>query len=140
MTDDGQISGAEAREPVLVSLTAPARRSLVDGLVRPRGASPAAQLVNIDIPDAALADFLAGIAHADTGFVARTNSGERALAIIAGTAATLCGEDIHTALANPDIAFLTALQPPAIEAVRSVLLAIETDAAEAVAATLEILE
>ncbi|MEU2036840.1 hypothetical protein [Nocardia amamiensis] len=117
----------EAGEPVLVTLSTPVRRSLVDGLVRNRGASAAAPILELEAPDADIADFLAGAAHSDTGFVARTCSGQRAVAIVAATAAALCGDDIRTALSRPDIAFLSSLKPPAVEAVRSVLLAIETD-------------
>ncbi|MEU7221315.1 hypothetical protein [Nocardia iowensis] len=116
-----------AGEPVLIALTTPARRSIVDGLLRPPNPSNSAPILDADAPDQHIADFLAGIVHADTGFIARTSSGERALAIVAATAAALCGEDIHTALTTPDIAFLNSLKPPAIEALRTVLLAIETD-------------
>ncbi|PXX63028.1 hypothetical protein DFR70_10682 [Nocardia tenerifensis] len=113
-------------EPVLITLTTPARRSLVDGLVRaPRPGD--APVLDADAPDSDIADFLAAVVHTDTGFVARTGSGERALAIIAATVAALCGEDIRAALTTPDTAFLTALKPPAVEAFRGVLLAIETD-------------
>ncbi|WP_327111364.1 hypothetical protein OHB12_25515 [Nocardia sp. NBC_01730] len=128
-----------AGEPVLVTLSAPARRSLVDDLVRGVGAGAAAPILRLDAPDAEIADFLAGVAHADSGFVARTSSGERALAIVAATAAALCGDDIRAALSNPDVAFLTALKPPAVEAVRSVLLAIETEAADQVTSALSVL-
>ncbi|MFE6922674.1 hypothetical protein ACFVAV_16670 [Nocardia sp. NPDC057663] len=130
MTHDDHATPAE---PVLVTLSTPARRSLVAGLVRPRGSAPdTAEVVDIDIPDAELAAFLVRIAHADHGFVARTADGPRALAIVAGTVAALCGEDIPTALANPDVDFLTSLKPPAIEATRTVLLAIETDDEQAI--------
>ncbi|MFI9634770.1 hypothetical protein ACIHAX_18980 [Nocardia sp. NPDC051929] len=131
--------GSESAEPVLVTLSTPPRRSLVDGLVRNIGASPAAPTLELDAPDNGIADFLAHVAHSDTGFVARTSSGERALAIVAATAAALCGDDIGAALRDPDIAFLTSLKPPAVEAVRSVLLAIETDAADRVNAALRVL-
>ncbi|MEU7763596.1 hypothetical protein AB0B25_00500 [Nocardia sp. NPDC049190] len=128
------------REPVLMTLSAPARRNVVDGLVRDVGMSGhAVPILDLDARDAEIADFLAGIAHADSGFVARTSSGASALAVIAGTAAALCGEDIRAALSNPDIAFLNALKPPAVEAVRSVLLAIETEAATQVTAALSAL-
>ncbi|MET9026018.1 hypothetical protein ABZW96_10365 [Nocardia sp. NPDC004168] len=131
--------GSESAEPVLVTLSTPPRRSLVDGLVRNIGASPAAPTLELDAPDTGIADFLAHVAHSDTGFVARTSSGERALAIVAATAAALCGEDIGAALRAPDIAFLTSLKPPAVEAVRSVLRAIETEAADRVNAALRVL-
>ncbi|MFD8244150.1 hypothetical protein [Nocardia sp. NPDC059691] len=131
--------GTEFAEPVLVTLSTPPRRSLVDGLVRNIGASPAAPTLELDAPDTGIADFLAHVAHSDTGFVARTSSGERALAIVAATAAALCGEDIVAALCAPDIAFLTSLKPPAVEAVRSVLRAIETEAADRVNAALRVL-
>ncbi|WP_405159640.1 hypothetical protein OG203_24570 [Nocardia sp. NBC_01499] len=132
--------GAETSgEPVLIALTAPARRSVVDGLVRaPRPDSSAprpdssAPILDADAPDADIADFLAAIVHTDTGFIARTSSGERALAIVAATAAALCGEDIRTALSTPDTTFLNALKPPAVEALRTVLLAVETDAVDEV--------
>ncbi|MEU6832926.1 hypothetical protein ABZ894_30130 [Nocardia beijingensis] len=129
----------ESGEPVLVTLSAPPRRGLADGLVRNIGASPAAPTLELDAPDAEIADFLAHVAHSDTGFVARTSSGERAVAIVAATAAALCGEDIGTALRHPDIAFLTSLKPQAVEAVRSVLLAIETAAADRVDSALRVL-
>jgi hypothetical protein len=134
--------GMADAEPVLVSLSAPARRSLVDGLVCATGSGKrdsAARTVDADASDAEIADSLAEIAHADTGFVARTSNGTRALAVVAGTVAALCGEDIRAALASPDIAFLTALKPPAIEAVRTVLLAIETNTPDAVARSLDVL-
>lgn len=149
-TVDPVVNGAQTGhgpegEPVLISLTAPARRSLVRGLVcdTGSGAPPGVPRLSADRPDTEIADFLAGIVHTDTGFVAHTNSGERALAIVAATVAALCGEDIRLAMARPDIAFLTALKPPAVEALRGVLLAIETEkteAAEAVIAALTVLE
>lgn len=132
--------GKESGEPVLVTLSAPPRRGLADGLVRNIGASPAAPALELDASDAEITAFLAHVAHSDTGFVARTSSGERAVAIVAATAAALCGEDIGAALRDPDIAFLTSLKPQAVEAVRSVLLAIETDAADRVGAALRVLD
>lgn len=119
-------------EPVLIALTAPARRSVVEGLVRAPRPGNAAPILDADAPDPDIAGFLATIVHTDTGFIARTSSGERALAIVAATAAALCGEDIPAALSSPDITFLNALKPPAVEALRTVLLAIETDATEEV--------
>lgn len=119
-----------AHEPVLVTLSTPARRSLVAGLVRPYTPDPMEPVLDADATDAEVAGFLAAIAHADTGYIARTADGARALAVVAATVAALCGEDIRAALEQPDIAFLTALKPPAVEAVRAVLLAIETDRPE----------
>ncbi|WP_431957493.1 hypothetical protein [Nocardia lijiangensis] len=139
MGDATPTAGHGASEPVLVTLSAPARRSLVDGLIRPPGSVPDAPTLDADAPDAQIADFLAAIAHADTGFVARTDSGERALAIVAATVAALCGEDIRTALTRPDIAFLTGLKAPAVEAVRGVLHAVETAEPERVGAALAVL-
>ncbi|MEU8895142.1 hypothetical protein [Nocardia sp. NPDC048505] len=129
----------DANEPVLVALTAPARRSLVEGLVRAIGVGGGAAVIDVDVPDAELADFLAGAAHAQGGFVARTAHGERAVAVVAATVAALCGEDIRAALERPDIAFLTALKPPAVEAARGVLLAVETDSVDEVRRALTIL-
>ncbi|MFC4124033.1 hypothetical protein [Nocardia rhizosphaerae] len=131
----------EPAEPVLLSLSAPARRSLVADLVRRADSAPtAAEVVDADIPDAELSAFLARIAHAGHGFVAVTTSGPRAVAVVAGTVAALCGEDIPTAITAPDLAFLRGLKPPAIEATRSVLLAIETTAEQAIEAALAVLE
>lgn len=132
--------GAESTgEPVLIALTTPARRSLVEGLVRAPRPGDSAPTLDADAPDAAVADFLATIVHADTGFIARTASGDRALAIVAATVAALCGEDIPTALTAPDTNFLIALKPPAVEAFRTVLLAIETDSVDEVTQTLQLL-
>ncbi|WP_433197276.1 hypothetical protein ACQP1G_00555 [Nocardia sp. CA-107356] len=142
MADGVQAAHGVAGEPVLLSLAVPtaARRSLNDGLVRSIGAAETGvRVLDADAPDTEIADFLAEIAHSEGGFIARTADGERALAIVAGTVAALCGEDIQAALAQPDIAFLTSLKPPAVEAARSVLLAIETDAPDDLAGTLSIL-
>ncbi len=74
-----------------------------------------------------IADILAVVAHAEVGFSARAHSGQEVLAILAATVAALRGDDILTALANPDLAALAALRPEAAEAVRTVLLGIEVD-------------
>lgn len=141
MTNDAHGDHPAPAEPVLVSLSAPARRSLVAGLVRPLGSAPGhARVIDIDIPDPDLAAVLAGIAHADTGFIARTANGQRAVAVVAGTVAALCGENIPAALANPDLAFLTALKPAAIEATRTVLLSIETPHEQAINEALLVLD
>ncbi len=125
----------------MVSLTPPPRRSLVDDLVRPSGtgAAPSIPRLDADRPDVEVAEFLAGIAHADTGFIARTDDGERAVAVIAATAAALCGEDIAAALTRPDADFLRGLEPPAVTALRDVLLAVETESPETVATALGVL-
>ncbi|MFI6777076.1 hypothetical protein [Nocardia sp. NPDC050412] len=142
MADGVQAAHGVAGEPVLLSLVAPsaARRSLDDGLVRAVGTAAAdIRILDADVTDGEVAEFLVEIAHSDGGFIARTSDGKRALAIVAGTVAALCGEDIRAALAQPDITFLTSLKPPAVEAARSVLLAIETDAPDDLAGTLSIL-
>lgn len=118
-----------APEPVALSLSMPPApaRGLTEDLVRPTGAAPTAEVLDLTADDEAVSEFLVRIAHADSGFVARADSGDRALAIVAATVAALCGEDIRTALAAPDLAFLKGLKPPAVEAFRTVLLAIESD-------------
>ncbi|GGK55298.1 hypothetical protein [Nocardia camponoti] len=127
MTHDDHDDNAKHSEPVLVTLSAPARKSLVADLVRPlNSAKSSAPTIDADIPDEELAAFLAGIPHTDTGYIARTESGERAVAVVAATVAAICGFDIIGALRNPDIDFVRSLKPPAIEATRTVLLAIET--------------
>ncbi|MFC9994530.1 hypothetical protein [Nocardia sp. NPDC127526] len=134
---------APAPEPVLMQLTVPGKtgaQTLLDGLVRPIGSAPAAaEVLEPDADDEAVSEFLVRIAHGDTGFVARTDSGERALALVAATVAALCGEDIRTALTSPDIDFIKGLKPPAVEALRSVLLAVETADPEAVHSALAVL-
>lgn len=96
-------------------------------------------MLDLAQPDERIVEFLVGVAHSDTGFIAATGSGPRAVAIVAATAAALCGEDIPAALAGPDIAFLRGLTAPAVEALREVLLAIETDRPSAVTEELRIL-
>ncbi|RDI61659.1 hypothetical protein [Nocardia pseudobrasiliensis] len=125
--------------PLSLGLPVPQPADLVDGLIRPIGAIPNVPVLDPAEPEDRIAAFLAGIAHADTGFVIRTDSGERALAVLAATAAALCGEDIRTALTRPDLEFLRALGGPAVAALREVLLAVETAAPEAVAAGLAVL-
>ncbi|WP_433712835.1 hypothetical protein ACQP2U_00465 [Nocardia sp. CA-084685] len=142
MADGVQAAHGVAGEPVLLSLAAPsaARRSLDDGLVRAVGTGASGvRILDAEVTDGEVAEFLVEVAHSDGGFIARTSDGKRALAIVAGTVAALCGEDIRAALAQPDISFLTSLKPPAVEAARSVLLAIETDVPDDLAGTLSIL-
>ncbi len=129
-------------ESVLLSLSVPpaAGRGLVDGLLRAVSDRVEVPVLDLAVDDTEVAAFLATIAHSDTGFVARTDSGDRALAVVAGTAAALCGEDIRSALAAPDVAFLRGLSAPAQAAVREVLTAIETGAPAVVAAGLSVLE
>ncbi len=128
-------------EPVLVSLTVPVatRDSLVDDLVRPLSPAADAPVLDADAADAEVAEFLVRAAHSEGGFVARTVSGERALGVLAATVAALCGEDIRCALTRPDLEFLRGLRPEAVTAVRTVLLAIESDTPQAVGAVLEVL-
>ncbi|MRH86226.1 hypothetical protein GFY24_01880 [Nocardia sp. SYP-A9097] len=133
---------SHAPEPVILQLSVPSKpgvQGITDGLVHRISADPGkAEVLDLSLDDEAIAEFLVRIAHSDTGFLARTDSGERAVAIIAATVAALMGEDIPTALATPDLNFLRGLKPPAVEALRTVLLAIETDQDE-VATALEAL-
>lgn len=117
-------------EPVLVELTVPKRaveRGLVDELVVPIGRFSGKRLVELSLSDDRIADVLAEVAHGPDGFVARTGDGDRALAILAATAAALCGDDIRGALRSPDTAFLAGLSGAAVAAVREVLLGIESE-------------
>ncbi|CCQ14367.1 putative uncharacterized protein [Rhodococcus sp. AW25M09] len=86
-----------------------------------------------------IADVLAVVSHADVGLVARADTGDQVLAILAATVASLRGDDIAGALAAPNVAALRALIPEAAEAVREVLLGIEiADAARARARLVEV--
>ncbi|MCA1009024.1 hypothetical protein LCL87_25210 [Rhodococcus hoagii] len=76
-------------------------------------------------PAGVVADFLAVLTHTSVGFVARAADGAEVLALLAGTVASLRGDDVRAALAAPDAAALAALNPDAAEAVRGVLLGIE---------------
>lgn len=81
-----------------------------------------------------VADFLAVLAHAPTGFVGRAESADDVLAVLAATVAALRGDDVRSAWTHPDVAALAALRPAAAAAVRGVLLAVEvTDVAGAIA-------
>lgn len=122
--------GAGESEPVLVELTVPKRtveRGPVDELVVPIGRFSGKRLVDLNLSDDRIADVLAEVAHGPDGFVARTGDGDRALAILAATAAALCGEDIRAALRSPDTEFLAGLSSAAVTAVREVLLGIESE-------------
>ncbi|NKY56257.1 hypothetical protein [Nocardia flavorosea] len=117
-------------EPVLVELSVPKRvveRGLVDGLVVPAGQFTGERRLDPALPDERIADFLAEAAHRPDGFVARAEGGAQALAVLAGTVAALCGEDIRKALNSPDTAFLAGLSNGAADAVREILLGIESD-------------
>jgi hypothetical protein len=80
----------------------------------------------------AVADFLAVLAHAETGFVARADTASDVLALLSGTAAALSGFDVRNALTEPDAGRLGRLIPEAAEALREILLAVEVDDVAAV--------
>ncbi|MVU79777.1 hypothetical protein GPX89_21350 [Nocardia sp. ET3-3] len=132
---------SHAPEPVALSLSVPPRpaRRLAQDLVRPVSADPGVEVLDPGLDDEAVSEFLVRIVHGDSGFVLRTDSGERALAGIAATVAALIGDDIRAALTSPDLEFLTGLKPPAVEALREVLLAVETAAVADVTAALAVL-
>ncbi|MEU1984636.1 hypothetical protein [Nocardia sp. NPDC019395] len=122
---------ADESEPVLVELTVPKRvveRGLVDGLVVPTGRFAGERMVELTLSDEHIADFLAEAAHSPDGFAARAGDISRAVSILAATAAALCGDDIRRALISPDVSFLAGLSSGAVDAVREVLLGIESDA------------
>lgn len=126
--DLGVVAGES--QPVLVELTVPKRtteRGLLDGLVVPAGTFAGTRMVEPALSDDGVADLLAEVAHGSDGFAARGDSAARALAIVAATAAALCGDDIRTALRSPDTEFLSGLSGGAVDAVREVLLGIESD-------------
>lgn len=87
-------------------------------------------------PDA-VADFLAVLAHSDTGYVARAATAADVVALFSATAAALSGFDIRAALAAPDIAWLQRLIPEAGAALREILLAVEVSDPESVARELQ---
>lgn len=134
-------SHSTAPEPIPLSLSVPPRpeRGLTEGLVRSVSADPEAEVLDLAASDREIDEFLVRIVHSGSGFVARTVSGERAVGIVAATVAALMGEDIHAALTSPDVAFLVGLKAPAVEALREVLLAIESDDVEVVTAALGVL-
>ncbi|MEC3957968.1 hypothetical protein VMT65_33370 [Nocardia sp. CDC153] len=130
-----------APEPVALTLSVPPRpaRGLAEGLVRSVSADPVVEVLDMGLDEAAISEFLVRIVHGDSGFVARADSGERAVAAVAATVAALIGDDIRAALAAPDLDFLTGLKPPAVEAFREVLLAIEAEDVADVTAALSVL-
>ena len=85
-----------------------------------------------------IADVLAVVSHSDVGLIARAETGDDVLAILAATVASLRGDDIGAALASPNVPALRALIPEAAEAVREVLLGVEI--ADAVAARARLVE
>lgn len=110
---------------------ADAARALVDGGKIPglgRGYSASA-----------IADFLSVLAHADTGFVARADNASEVLSILAGTVASLRGDDVRRALESPNAAGLVSLIPEAASAVREVLIGIEVAAPVEIGAQLNAL-
>lgn len=131
-----------APEPVPLTLSMPAgpRPGLTDGLVRPLSDTPEAPVLDAGLPDVRVAEFLVVAAHSAGGFIARTDSGERAVRVVAATVAALCGDDIRRALTHPDLDFVRGLRPEAVDALRGVLLAIESATPAAVAKALEVLQ
>lgn len=116
-------------QPVLLGLTVPKRaveRGLIDGLVMPVGHFSDVEIIDTGDRDERIAEILIGAAHGAGPYATRTDDPARALALVAATAAALCGDDIRAALARPDLAFLTGLSSGAVDAVREILLGIET--------------
>lgn len=83
-------------------------------------------------PDA-VADFLAVLAHADTGYAARAGTAGEVIALLAATVAALSGFDVRGALATPDIDRLRTLSAEAAAALREILLTVEVPDTDAVA-------
>ncbi|MGW0018307.1 hypothetical protein ACWDUD_08245 [Rhodococcus sp. NPDC003382] len=83
-----------------------------------------------------IADFLAVLAHSDTGYVAQARDAAEVLALLSATAAALSGFDVRQAVAEPDAARLAALVPEAAAAVREILLTVEVDDPAAIVAGL----
>ncbi|MGW6693652.1 hypothetical protein ACWF62_07750 [Rhodococcus sp. NPDC054953] len=80
-----------------------------------------------------VADFLAVLAHSDTGFVAHAADGAEVVAILAATIAALRGDDIPAAYRTADPGPVAALSAAAAAAVREVLAGIAVPDADAVA-------
>jgi hypothetical protein len=75
-----------------------------------------------------VADFLAVLAHSDTGFVAHASDAREVVAILAATVAALTGDDIPAAFRAADPVPVAALSTAAAEAVREILVAIAVPA------------
>ncbi|SUE16184.1 Uncharacterised protein [Rhodococcus gordoniae] len=88
----------------------------------------------------AVADFLAVLAHTDTGYAARATGTDDVVALLAATVAALSGFDVRAALATPDVARLRRLVPEAAAAVREILLVVEVDETDGVVRDLEALD
>lgn len=83
-----------------------------------------------------IADFLAVLAHSDTGYVARARDAAEVLVLLSATTAALSGFDVRQAVTEPDAARLAALVPEAAAAVREILLTVEVDDPAAIVAGL----
>lgn len=90
-----------------------------------------------DVAASEAADFLAVLAHAEVGFVARAADSAGVMRILSATVAALRGDDVRTAWQRPDIAAVQAVPEPAARALREVLFRIEVADAGQTQAELE---
>jgi len=134
---------ANAELPDALSVTLPASRTV---FVRPgRGWVQRLQSVLAAGHDAGLpaevsqpevADFLAVLAHAEVGFVARADDGAGVVRVLCATVAALRGDDVRSAWQRPQLSGLRAVPAPAARALREVLRSVEVPDAASVQAEL----
>lgn len=110
------------------------RRPLLDRLLVSSSELPVELSAEVGASEAS--DALAFLVHAGRGFVASAPDGGGVLRVLAATVAALRGDDVRTAWAVPDPAWVTAVPDPAAEALRAVLVAVVVPDVDRVAAEL----
>lgn len=98
------------------------RRPLIDGLLVSSSELPVE--LSGEVGPSEASDALAFLVHSGRGFAASAPDGAGVLRVLAATVAALRGDDVRTAWAVPDPAWVTAVPDPAAEALRAVLVAV----------------
>ncbi|MEO6881597.1 MAG: hypothetical protein ABI181_11730 [Mycobacteriaceae bacterium] len=98
------------------------RRPLTDGLLVSSSELPVE--LSAEVGPSEASDALAFLVHSGRGFAAAAPDGAGVLRVLAATVAALRGDDVRTAWAVPDPAWVAAVPEPAAEALRAVLVAV----------------
>lgn len=75
--------------------------------------------------DEEIADFLAVLTHSMVGFILRADGADDVIRLLAATVASMRGDDVRAALAEPNLRGLIDLNDEAAAMVREILLGIE---------------
>ena len=116
--------GLRTPAPLVLFIDPDAAHGLADCAALAVGAGQSVGLVE-GRSNEEIADFLAVLTHSMVGFVLRAADADEVVRLLAGTVASMRGDDVRAALAQPNLQGLIDLNDEAAATVREILLGIE---------------